>query len=298
MSDLHYSGNPVLDGALQQTNLTFSQLLSALRRLAADASQCVLDLYAVAGEVAVTQKSDASPVTEADHASHRLICNALQALTPAIPILSEESTLEQLIGRRDWPVCWMIDPLDGTREFIEGTGEFTINIALIVQAESVMGVIAAPNRGYVDVGVPGWGARRYTLDEGDGDGKLLQTRRLDTASPLTMSASARHREERVKVMMDRLSPLAKGAQRLDAGSALKFNDLVSGRADVYPRISPCYEWDLAAGDALVRAAGGRVTTLEGSAIRYNQWDSLKAPKFIAAADPDIPYTEVMRDPEM
>lgn len=299
MSDSYYSGNPLLDGALQDTNLNFSQLLEALRGLATDASRCVLDLYAVASEVAVTQKSDSSPVTEADHASHRLICDRLQALTPAIPILSEESTLEQLIGRRDWPVCWMIDPLDGTREFIEGTGEFTINIALIVQAESVMGVIAAPNRGYVDIGVPGWGARRYALQGNDcEDGLELQTRELNPALPLTMSASARHREDRVKVMMDRLAPLASGTRRLDAGSALKFSDLVSGEADVYPRTSPCYEWDLAAGDALVRAAGGSVTTLEGSAIRYNQWDSLKAPKFIAAADPQIRYTDVIPDPDL
>ena len=85
----------------------------------------------------------------------------MQDLTPEIPILSEESTLEQLIGRREWPVCWMIDPLDGTREFLEATGEFTVNIALIVDAEAVLGLIAAPNRGHIDLGVPEWGARRY-----------------------------------------------------------------------------------------------------------------------------------------
>jgi 3'(2'), 5'-bisphosphate nucleotidase len=100
------------------------------------------------------------------------------------------------------------------------------------------------------------------------------------------------------VMMDRLSPLANGAQRLNAGSALKFCDLVSGDADVYPRTSPCYEWDLAAGDALVRAAGGSVTTLEGEPIRYNRWDSLKAPQFVAAADPNIDYTALLREPDL
>jgi 3'(2'), 5'-bisphosphate nucleotidase len=297
MSDLHYSGNPSLDGMLQETNLSFDELLRALLSLAADASECVLDLYAKASEVEVTQKSDSSPVTEADHASHRLICRALQRLTPAIPILSEESTLEQLIGRRDWPVCWMIDPLDGTKEFIEGTGEFTINIALIVDSEAVLGLIAAPNRAHVDLGVPLWGARRFPLME-QTEGQVLRTRSLDGSAALTLSASVRHRVERVQVMMDRLSPLANGAQRLNAGSALKFCDLVSGDADVYPRTSPCYEWDLAAGDALVRAAGGSVTTLEGEPIRYNRWDSLKAPQFVAAADPNIDYTALLREPDL
>ena len=296
MNRRHYSGNPGLDAMLGETQLSLPDLISALRALAADASQCILDLYAIVGEVAVSQKSDASPVTEADHASHRLICQALQSLTPDIPILSEESTLEQLIGRRDWPVCWMIDPLDGTKEFLEGTGEFTVNIALIVEAEAVLGLIAAPNRGYLDFGVPDWGARRYPLFSEE-EGEDLSTRLLDSTAQLIMSASARHREERVQMMLTRLAELAQGAERLNAGSALKFCDVASGSADVYPRTSPCYEWDLAAGDALVRAAGGTVTTLEGAPVRYNQWDSLKAPKFVAAGDSEINYLELIPDPD-
>ena len=297
MNSRHYSGNPGLDAMLEEAQLSLPDLITALRALAADASRCILDLYAIVGDVAVSQKSDASPVTEADHASHRLICQALQSLTPNIPILSEESTLEQLIGRRDWPVCWMIDPLDGTKEFLEGTGEFTVNIALIVEAEAVLGLIAAPNRGYLDLGVPEWGAKRYPLFS-DEEGADLSARALDPAAQLVMSASARHREERVQMMLTRLAELAQGAQRLDAGSALKFCDVASGSADVYPRTSPCYEWDLAAGDALVRAAGGSVTTLEGAPIRYNQWDSLKAPKFVAAGDSEINYLELIPDPDL
>ena len=297
MNSRHYSGNPGLDATLEEAQLSLPDLLTALRALAADASRCILDLYAIVGDLAVSQKSDASPVTEADHASHRLICQALQSLTPNIPILSEESTLEQLIGRRDWPVCWMIDPLDGTKEFLESTGEFTVNIALIVEAEAVLGLIAAPNRGYLDLGVPEWGAKRYPLFS-DEEGADLSARALDPAAQLVMSASARHREERVQMMLTRLAELAKGAQRLDAGSALKFCDVASGSADVYPRTSPCYEWDLAAGDALVRAAGGSVTTLEGAPVRYNQWDSLKAPKFVAAGDSEINYLELIPDPDL
>ena len=297
MNSRHYSGNPGLDAMLEEGQLSLPDLITALRALATDASRCILDLYAIVGDLAVSQKSDASPVTEADHASHRLICQALQSLTPNIPILSEESTLEQLVGRRDWPVCWMIDPLDGTKEFLEGTGELTVNIALIVGAEAVLGLIAAPNRGHTDLGVPDWGARRYPLFS-DGEGADLSARALDPAAQLVMSASARHREERVQMMLTRLAELAQGAQRLDAGSALKFCDVASGSADVYPRTSPCYEWDLAAGDALVRAAGGSVTTLEGAPVRYNQWDSLKAPKFVAAGDSEINYLELIPDPDL
>ena len=297
MDSRHYSGNPGLDAMLEEAQLSLPDLITALRALAADASRCILDLYAIVGEVAVSQKSDASPVTEADHASHQLICQALQSLTPNIPILSEESTLEQLIGRRDWPVCWMIDPLDGTKEFLEGTGEFTVNIALIVEAEAVLGLIAAPIRGHLDFGVPDWGARRYPLFS-DEEGGGLSTRALDPTSQLVMSASARHREERVQMMLARLAELAQGSKRLNAGSALKFCDVASGSADVYPRTSPCYEWDLAAGDALVRAAGGIVTTLEGAPVRYNQWDSLKAPKFVAAGDSGINYLELIPDPDL
>ena len=297
MTDTHYSGNPGLDAMLRETEIALPDLIRALRALSNEAARCILDLFAKAGEVAVSQKSDASPVTEADHAAHRLICRVLQALTPDIPILSEESTLEQLIGRREWPVCWMVDPLDGTKEFLEGTGEFTVNIALIVEAESVLGLIAAPNRGYLDVGVPGWGARRYPLFA-DEAGTELSTRAVDASAALVVSASARHRAERVEMMLNRLSEVAEGAQRLDAGSALKFCDVASGVADVYPRTSPCYEWDLAAGDALVRAAGGTVTTLEGAPIRYNQWDSLKAPKFVAAGDPQIDYLDLIPDTDI
>ena len=282
---------------LKKAQLSLPDLIIALRALAADASRCILDLYSIVGEVAVSQKSDASPVTEADHASHRLICQALQSLTPNIPILSEESTLEQLIGRREWPVCWMIDPLDGTKEFLEGTGEFTVNIALIVEAEAALGLIAAPNRGQLDFGVPDWGARRYPLFS-DEEGRDLSTRALDPTAQLVMSASARHREERIQMMLARLAELAQGSERLNAGSALKFCDVASGSADVYPRTLPCYEWDLAAGDALVRAAGGSVTTLEGAPIRYNQWDSLKAPKFVAAGDREINYLELIPDPDV
>jgi len=151
-----------------------------------------------------------------------------------------------------------------------------------VEAEAVLGLIAAPNRGHVDFGVPDWGAQRYPLFAG-GDAEALVTRSLDAANPLVMSASARHREERVQVMLGRLSALAEGAERLDAGSALKFCDVASGAADVYPRTSPCYEWDVAAGDALVWAAGGFVVDLWGNPIQYNSRESLLVRRFIATS---------------
>ena len=294
MTDSYYSGNEAIDGVLHDSNLDFAELQMALRHIAREASTCILALYNSTTEIIVNQKSDSSPVTEADHASHRLISESLRLLTPNIPILSEESTLDQLIGRREWPVFWMIDPLDGTREFIDRTGEFTINMALIVDARSELGLIAAPNRDYVDIGVPGWGAIRYPLYSDD-DGIDLKAKPLDRNAPVTLLASSRHREDQVRLLMEGLLSLGTGVKRLNSGSALKFCDLVGGNGDVYPRTSPCYEWDLAAGDALVRSAGGSVTTLHGLPVTYNKWDSLKAPKFVAAADPNIDYSTCLAE---
>lgn len=288
MSDQHDSGKRPVDVVLEQTKRPMEDLLHHLVALAGEASDLLLDFYARAESIEIQQKSDASPVTEADHASHALITQTLYALTPDIPILSEESPSHELVGRLSWPCCWMLDPLDGTREFIERTGEFTINLALIVEGVPQLGLLAAPTRGFVDVGVPGEGAWRYSLtDPSAREG--LACRSLGAQRALALLASRRHSDDRVNAMISALAPLAESVARRDTGSALKFCDLASGRADVYPRTSPCFEWDLAAGEALVSAAGGRVFTIQGEAIRYNCRDTLLAPQFIAAADPSVDY---------
>ena len=288
MSDQHNSGKRHLDVVLELTKHPADALLQHLVALAAAASDLLLGFYARTESIEIRQKSDASPVTEADHASHELISQALHSLTPNIPILSEESPASELASRLSWPCCWMLDPLDGTREFIERTGEFTINLALIAEGVPQLGVLAAPTRGFVDVGIPGAGAWRYSLSDPSAREELA-CRALESSRALALLASRRHSDDRVNAMINALAPLAESVARRDIGSALKFCDLACGQADVYPRTSPCFEWDLAAGEALVNAAGGRVLTIEGETILYNCRDTLMAPQFVAAADPGVDY---------
>ena len=292
MCGAYYSGNEALNGVLSDASLEFSELVSALVSISKEAASILLEFYIESSELAINRKEDSSPVTAADLASHELISDALRNLTPDIPVLSEESVAGELSDRLAWPVCWMIDPLDGTREFIEQTDEFTINIALIVRGNAELGAITVPMQDNIYIGVPEWCARRYMLSSGEAS-NILTTRRLDPKKPVEILTSQRHSREKVKELIKVLAPLASGAQRRDMGSALKFCDLVSGRADVYPRTSPCYEWDLAAGDALVRAAGGKVTTYSGSKILYNRKETLIAPQFIAAGDGSVDYLSTL-----
>lgn len=265
-------------------------LLARLLDLVIASNAVILGHYNKPEELGVVTKADDSPVTDADHAAHDFWLAGLGALTPTVPVLSEESPPEAIARRRQWPDCWMLDPLDGTREFIARTGEFTTNLALIHEGRPVLGVIAVPCQQSCYVGVPGRGAWRYATDAGsDPAGTALHTRARSQAEPLIVLASSRHSAARVGAVIDGLAPIAMAVERHNAGSAIKFCTLVEGLADVYPRTSPCFEWDVAAGDALVTAAGGSVTGTDGQPLRYNAGDSLLAPRFIAAADPNTDY---------
>ena len=241
--------------------------------------------------IGVERKVDSSPVTRADRDAHELIFAGLTSLTPDIPILSEESPAEQIGDRLDWQRCWIVDPLDGTKEFIGRTGEFTINIALVDQGRPVLGLLSVPVQGQCYVGIPGQGA--WCLGPANGAGlraaRLLQVQTLSPHSPLRVLASARHNADRVAAVMSKLDRVGAGTQRINAGSALKFCALLETEADIYPRTSPCYEWDVAAGDALVTAAGGFVVDTEGVPLRYNQRHSLLVERFIAGADDSIDW---------
>ena len=262
------------------TSDTVVSLLDLCRR----ASAVILDYYDAGNEgVEVRQKADRSPVTEADLASHHLISDGLRALTPDIPILSEESRLAELAQRRSWNRFWMVDPLDGTREFIERTGQFTINVALIENHRPLLGLIVEPRHGRYALGIIGDGA--WCCEYGDGVWRYapMSTRALPLQE-LVVLASHRHRNERLSQTLAFLESRFE-LQRLNSGSALKFCDLAAGRGDCYPRFSPCSEWDVAAGDALVTAAGGSIRGLDGRPLRYNDRESLLSPNFLAVGDP-------------
>ena len=232
-----------------------------------------------ADDFAVEHKDDASPVTAADLAAHHCIVDGLRALTPAVPVLSEESA--HAIGlqqRRGWSRLWLVDPLDGTREFVKRNGEFSVNIALIEDGVAVFGLIQQPVTGVLWWAQAGEGAWRI-----DGDGlRRLQTR-TPASAPLRVAASRSHRDARTQALLDRLA----GAQTVAQGSSLKFCRLAEGDIDLYPRFGPTSEWDTAAGQVLVEQAGGVVLDARGRPLRYNQRDTLLNGDFVAAGDPTL-----------
>jgi 3'(2'), 5'-bisphosphate nucleotidase len=224
----------------------------------------------------VTLKQDRSPLTEADLAAQRVIGAGLAALTPDIAMLGEESAPAAIARRRAWRALWLVDPLDGTREFVKRNGEFTVNIALIEDHEPVLGVLAAPARSVLYAAARGCGAFRR-----DAHGTRTPIAPcLPAASPLRVLGSRSHADALTESLLARLGP----QQRLHIGSALKFGLLAEGQADLYLRCGPTSEWDTAAGQALLAEAGGCVVDLTGAPLRYNARDTLINPSFLAYAD--------------
>jgi len=248
-------------------------LIAIARAAAGD----ILEVYA--GPFDVRQKSDASPVTAADLAAHTRIVAALERLTPEIPVLSEESAdTISAHTRLRWERYWLVDPLDGTREFVKRNGEFTVNIALVEHGIAVYGVIQAPVLDTLWHGGPEFGAWRRGVDGGD---HPLHTRR-PAATPLRVASSRSWPSPWVDAFLQRGDALA-----VPLGSSLKFCRLAEGALDVYPRFGPTSEWDTAAGQAILQGAGGAVLDLEGEPLRYNQRTSLINGDFIALGDPDM-----------
>ena len=236
-------------------------LLDALLPIARQAGAAIMDIYAT--DFAVRGKADASPVTEADERAEALILPALASLTPDIPIVAEEAAAAGRIpsvGER----FWLVDPLDGTKEFINRNGEFTVNIALIENGSPVLGVVFAPALDRLFAGAAGLGA--FVENKGVRRDIVCRT---EPAEGLTVVASRSHGDA------DALASFLAGrkvARQTNAGSSLKLCLVAAGEADVYPRLGRTMEWDIAAGDAVLRAAGGIVRTLDGPALRYGKAD--------------------------
>jgi 3'(2'), 5'-bisphosphate nucleotidase len=256
--------------------------------LARQAAVTIMQVYG--DDFDVTRKDDASPLTEADLAAHHCIVAGLRKLTPDIPVLSEESahTVPADV-RRGWPTLWVVDPLDGTREFVKRNGEFTVNIALVKDGVPVFGMIQAPVTGMLWHGAPGHGAFRRDDSKPDAD-VALQTRITPTA-PLRVAASRSHLDPRTVALMECIGP----SEPVALGSSLKFCRLAEGNMDVYPRFGPTSEWDTAAGQAILEAAGGCVLDPQGRPFRYNQRDTLLNGDFIALGDPNLPWREWVSD---
>ncbi|MGY3450354.1 3'(2'),5'-bisphosphate nucleotidase CysQ [Bradyrhizobium sp. USDA 4353] len=255
-------------------------LMTPLTELVVEAAQAILAVNRRA--MAVTDKSDGSPVTEADLAADRVIAEGLARLAPDIPALSEER-----VGHSAAPFkgsFFLIDPLDGTKEFVAGRGEFTVNLALVTDASPLLGIVCAPAIGLIWRGLVGRGAERLSFtDAGLTEPVPIRTRRMPApGEPWVAAVSRSHGDARSEAFI----AARPGAERLALGSAVKFGRLAEGLADIYPRLGPTSEWDVAAGHAVVVAAGGTVTSEAGTPLRYRERaDSFIVPSFIAWGDP-------------
>ena len=252
----------------------------AVVSLAREAGAKIMEIYAQ--DFAVETKDDHSPLTAADMAAHRHIVAGLTAMTPDIPVLSEESASVPWDVRRGWTRYWLVDPLDGTREFVKKNGEFTVNIALIEGDAPTFGVVYAPALDEMLFGQRGVGA--FVCD---GDDTVPIMARQPAGAPLRVAASRSHLDTRTAAAIERMGEV----EPLGLGSSLKFCRLAEGRLDVYPRFGPTSEWDTAAGQAVLEAAGGVVLRLDGSVLSYNTKDSLLNPDFIALGDARLPWQD-------
>jgi 3'(2'), 5'-bisphosphate nucleotidase len=251
-------------------------LAEALMPIIERAGAAIMQVYG--SGFAVQHKDDNSPLTQADLESQLIIIEGLQRVAPGIPILSEESAMAPWRERRTWRELWVVDPLDGTREFVKRNGEFTINVALVVEHEPVLGVVAAPAQGLTFWGAAGCGTFRRTPGAAE--------RRVHTtppAQPPRVVGSRSHASPETAAYLERLGPHVLTA----VGSSLKFCLLAEGKADLYPRFGATSEWDTAAGQAVLEAAGGHVTRMDGHRLRYNCRESLTNGDFVAFSDPCV-----------
>ncbi|MGL5390492.1 MAG: 3'(2'),5'-bisphosphate nucleotidase CysQ, partial [Shewanella sp.] len=254
------SNKQTLEPQNPQPLLTKAQLLQ-LVDIAAAAGEAILRIYHQA-DFAVSIKGDNSPVTAADVAAHQLICAALAKAFPGIPIMSEEASDIDWEVRRHWQRYWLIDPLDGTKEFILGNGEFTVNIALIHQGVAIAGVVAAPVLGCSYYGAEGLGAWKLAAGAESALGQAGPLRN----TPIVVGSRSQH-SPGLGQYLQALGP----HEFVSVGSSLKFCMLAEGRADLYPRLGPTSEWDTAAAQAVLESAGGKVRRYDSlQPLRYNQ----------------------------
>jgi 3'(2'), 5'-bisphosphate nucleotidase len=261
---------PVLDPA------TYASLMDELTRIVAHAAETILDL---AGNANARTKADGSPVTAADEAAEAVIREGLQRIAPGVVIISEEHAAHEKPNMPSGKGAsyFLVDPLDGTREFIAGRDEYTVNVALMTDGVPVLGIISAPAIGDIWRGIAGNGADRIS------GAAMKQPTKIHTrprpAREAVVMVSRSHLEARTRDYVERFTQ----AKQMQSGSSVKFCRVAEGSADLYPRLAPTHDWDIAAGHAIVTAAGGNVAAPDGSLLRYGTPDLL-IPEFVAMGD--------------
>jgi 3'(2'), 5'-bisphosphate nucleotidase len=253
--------------------LTADQI-ARLESLARQAGDEILRVYE-SDDFDVEAKGDGSPLTRADRMAHECIVAGLKELAPEIPIVSEESDEDEMNQRREWSQFWLVDPLDGTKEFIKRNGEFTVNIALIEDGKPTFGVVFAPVLKTIYAGGEQYGSWRLTAD----NGKESLSVNEYTVGAATVVASRSHRGEAVESFLEALTQQSEAPEVRSMGSSLKICLVASGEADVYPRLGPTSEWDTGAAHAVVLGAGGQVTNVCGQPLEYNK-ESILNPWFL------------------
>ncbi|MGG5828174.1 3'(2'),5'-bisphosphate nucleotidase CysQ [Aeromonas salmonicida] len=255
----------------------FFPAISELEPIARAAGDTIMAIYSQ--PFTVEYKGDESPLTAADKGAHEVIVQALAGLTPDIPVLSEESGPEVMGLRHGWSRYWLVDPLDGTKEFVSRNGEFTVNIALIEDGKPLWGLVYAPVLDRLWYGGKGMGAWRVA----DGKREAIQTLPHQEGAPWRVVGSRNHLSRETLDYLARFGDIERGEIELvSMGSSLKFCIIAEGGAELYPRLAPTCEWDTAAAQAVLEGAGGSVTQLDGSPLAYNKPDILN-PWFVARA---------------
>lgn len=253
---------------------TYLDLIPSILEIARQASAVILEIYHSDADFGVEAKSDESPLTRADRAANEVICRGLEALPTKLPIISEENKLTEFETRRHWAKCWLVDPLDGTKEFIKRNGDFTVNIALVENGKVVLGVVGIPDQDELYWAVEGHGA---FMIKNQVETKLEAAHFSKKDSGLNIVSSRSHLNSETASFIAQF----KDPNLVSRGSALKFLLLAKGLAHVYPRIAPTMEWDTAAAQIILEEAGGKVLVYEtGEPLGYNRAELLN-PSFVA-----------------
>jgi len=260
--------------------LSTARLLPAVIALSKQAGAAILAVYG-RDDFDVSHKQDDSPLTAADLAAHQVIVAGLQQLTPGVPVLSEESAAVAWSERQQWTRYWLVDPLDGTKEFIKRNGEFTVNIALIDNGVPVLGVVYVPVLQWCYSGARGEGAwiERETTTT-----PIAVTPIVNGQPTLRVVASRNHRGDDLDAWLARVEQQFPQLELVSMGSSLKICLVAEGKADIYPRLALTSEWDTAAAQAVLEAAGGMLVDYDGNQYRYNRKQDLLNPYFYALGD--------------
>jgi 3'(2'), 5'-bisphosphate nucleotidase len=284
-NEKQYTGTPELP-----------EMLEALITIAQDAGAAILEIYG-REDLGVESKSDNSPLTAADLAANKVILAGLQAVAPLVPVLSEEDEALPFSERQLWKRYFLVDPLDGTKEFINRNGEFTVNIALVDDGVPVLGVVYVPVLNVLYAGFSPAGQPPVAFVERDGSRQEIQVRplapRLVAGEPLAVVASRRHSSPEMALCMASLAKHFAEVETVNMGSSLKLCLIAEGAADLYPRLAPTSEWDTAAAHAVVSAAGGEVVDADLEPLRYNRKAGLLNPYFYVLGDKTFDWRSVL-----